>query len=78
MFDIGGNVLLVEAWGPERKKDMLPYMNLLHFSWGAGATLLPLVAVEIGLEPADLPYVFLFAGLGGGAMSLPLFFFENN
>lgn len=77
MFDIGGNVLLVEAWGPERKKDMLPYMNLLHFSWGAGATLLPLVAVNIGLGPVDLPYLFLFAGLGGGAMSLPLFFFEN-
>ena len=46
MWDVGGNILLTGAW--TNKKLLMPWMNLLHFSWGVGATICPLLAAGVG------------------------------
>jgi len=58
-IDIGGNTLLMWRYGPR----VGPYMNALHFFFGLGAFLSPLVVAQAGLR---------FGGLRGSYWALAL------
>eukprot|EP00039_Didymoeca_costata_P031440 m.34740 g.34740 ORF g.34740 m.34740 type:complete len:496 (-) comp8771_c0_seq2:22-1509(-) len=47
-LDLGTNVLLTIVWQEDRFA--APAMNMLHFAWGVGSMLSPLVADGVGLE----------------------------
>ena len=52
-------------------------MNLLHFSWGVGATICPLLAAGIGLGPSSLPLLYFTICIIGIVCTAPLLFFES-
>lgn len=53
-LDVGGNVLLVWAHGAE----VGPYMNALHFAFGLGAFLSPILIAQLGLRSDDLRWAY--------------------
>ena len=53
-LDVGGNVLLVWAHGAE----VGPYMNALHFAFGLGAFLAPILVAQFGLQGDDLRWAY--------------------
>lgn len=54
MVDVGGNTLLVWVHG----KKVGPFMNGLHFSYGIGATIAPLLIVPIVNWSGGIPWVY--------------------
>ena len=54
--DLGVNVLLTRLFSKE--DELSPWMNLLHFSWGVGGTIGPIVAVALGIAPEKLPFTY--------------------
>jgi MFS transporter, FHS family, Na+ dependent glucose transporter 1 len=52
--DVGGNTLLV--WVHQRHVG--PYMNALHFFFGVGALLTPIIAAQIYLRTNDISWVY--------------------
>jgi hypothetical protein len=52
-------------------------MNLLHFAWGVGATICPLLAAGIGLGPSSLPLLYFTICIIGIVCTTPLLFFES-
>ena len=75
MWDVGGNILLTKTW--PNKKLLMPWMNLLHFSWGVGATICPLLAASIGITSTRLPLLYLTIGFIGVVTTIPLLFLES-
>ena len=75
MWDVGGNILLTGAW--PNKKLLMPWMNLLHFSWGVGATICPLLAAGVGLQANNLPLLYFIIFIIGIIATAPLLFFES-
>lgn len=60
VLDVGGNVLLV--W--EHGAGVGPYMNALHFAFGVGAFLSPILIAQFGLRSDDLRWAYwALAGL---------------
>ena len=56
-LDIGGNILLVYAWGREDDGSSAA-MTGLHFAWGVGAACAPVMAAGLGLEGSDMVMVY--------------------
>ena len=75
MWDVGGNILLTKTW--PNKKLLMPWMNLLHFSWGIGATICPLLAASIGINPVRLPLLYSIIGIVGVLSTFPLLLLES-
>jgi FHS family Na+ dependent glucose MFS transporter 1 len=56
--DVGANTLIVQMYGDKAG----PYMNALHFFFGAGALLVPIVVAQVLLHIGTINWVFwLFA-----------------
>jgi len=53
-LDVGGNVLLVWVHG----SGVGPYMNALHFFFGVGAFLSPILIAQVGLRSDDLRWAY--------------------
>ena len=61
-LDLGGNVLLVAVW--RGHPWAASAMNLLHFTWGIGSFLSPILAEAVGTMPSIYfygPYFFPLA-----------------
>jgi len=71
-LDLGANVMLVEVWSGD--SGGAPAMNMLHFSWGVGSLLSPLVAEGVGLAPSRLTATWAAIGLISLALGIPTFF----
>jgi hypothetical protein len=70
--DLGCNVLLVEIWtGNEAGPSA---MNLLHFMWGVGSFLSPLVAEGVGLQPSQMQATWAAIGITSAVLGVPLWF----
>jgi FHS family Na+ dependent glucose MFS transporter 1 len=66
--DVGCNSLMFIVWGTE----VNPYMQLLHFSFGIGATASPaIIAMVLWVAPANQQLLWSYWVLGG-IVSLPL------
>ena len=74
--DLGGNVLLTRLFSGDIAR-LSPRMNLLHCMWGVGATLGPIVALSLGLQPELLPRTYgVIAGIGL-VLALPVLFLNS-
>lgn len=72
MVDLGCNVLLVDVWTGNEQGSAA--MNLLHFMWGVGSFLAPLVAEGVGLEPSRLQATWTTIGVVSAALGVPIWF----
>ena len=70
-IDLGGNVLLTRVFASNVHR-LNPRMNLLHLSWGVGATLGPLIAVGLGLSSDRLIFTYGITALISVILSLPI------
>jgi len=52
-------------------------MNLLHFMWGLGSFLSPLVAEGVGLSPSRLQATWATIGIVSAVLGAPLFFVQS-
>ena len=68
-------IFLFFTW--PNKKLLMPWMNLLHFSWGVGATICPLLAAGVGLQANNLPLLYFIIFIIGIIATAPLLFFES-
>ena len=69
--DLGGNVLLTRLFAGDLEK-LAPRMNLLHFGWGVGATIGPLLAVTLGLDSTSLITTYSVISLCALIISTPI------
>jgi FHS family Na+ dependent glucose MFS transporter 1 len=56
VLDVGGNVLLVRVHGEK----VGPYMNALHFFFGFGALIAPLIVAKVMTRYADITWAYWF------------------
>lgn len=59
ILDVGGNTLLVWLHGSQ----VGPFMNGLHFAWGVGAFLLPVIVAQVGLARGGLAWTYRLLAL---------------
>lgn len=74
IVDIGGNVGCVRLWG----KNVGPYMQFLHFSFGLGALASPaLIGNFIGSNHGDPSWAFYLIGIFATPLGVVLLFYES-
>jgi fucose permease len=74
--DLGGNVLLTRNFCGDIER-LSPRMNLLHCSWGIGATVGPAIALVLGLQKDSLAKTYGAISAIGSVLAIPVLFLKS-